>query len=121
MKANVASVAATLCDFLFTIIAITLFGTDPVIASICGTIAGGIINFFICRHWVFDARNSSIHFQGKRYLATWAGNLLLNSSGVTLLIKYAGLNYLISKVVTSLTVALAYNYPLQKKYVFKDN
>lgn len=121
IKANAASVIASFCDYLFTIILKELLNADTVVASICGTTAGGIINFFICRHWVFNAHNSSIHFQGKRYLAAWAGNLLLNSLGVYVLIKYAGLNYIIAKVITSVTVAVAYNYPLQKKYVFKNN
>ncbi len=121
MKANVASLVASFCDYLITIILKEFFTTDPVLASICGTLAGGIINFFICRYWVFNAGNLSIHFQGKRYLATWAGNLLLNSVGVYLMINYAGINYLIAKVATSVTVAVAYNYPLQKKYVFKNN
>ena len=121
IKANIASVVASLCDYLVTIILKEFFKTDPVPASICGTVAGGIVNFFICRYWVFNAGNSSIHFQGKRYLATWSGNLLLNSLGVYLLIDCAGFNYIIAKVITSLTVAVAYNYPLQKKYVFKNN
>ena len=121
IKANAASVIASFCDYLFTIILKELLNADTVVASICGTTAGGIINFFISRYWVFNAHNSSIHFQGKRYLAAWAGNLLLNSLGVYVLIKYAGLYYIIAKVITSVTVAVAYNYPLQKKYVFKNN
>jgi len=119
-KANVASVAASFCDYLFTIILKEFFNMDAVLASVCGTTLGGIINFFICRYWVFNT-DASIHLQGRRYLLTWAGNLLLNFAGVYLLIQYAALNYIIAKVATSLTVAVAYNYPLQKKYVFKNS
>ena len=57
--------------------------------------------------------------QGKRYLVTWTGNLILNALGVYILIRLCGVNYIIAKLATSLTVAVAYNYPMQKNYVFK--
>ena len=44
---------------------------------------------------------------------------MLNALGLYLLIDVAGLYYIIAKVVTSVLVAVLYNYPLQKKYVFK--
>jgi GtrA-like protein. len=40
--------------------------------------------------------------------------------GVYLLIRFAGINYMIAKVTTSVVVAVAYNYPIQKNYVFKN-
>ena len=32
-----------------------------------------------------------------------------------------GIHYIIAKLATSLMVAVAYNYPIQKNYVFKKN
>jgi len=120
LKANAASVIASLCDYSVAIVLKELFIVQPFIASILGTIAGGIINFFICHYWVFSANESSIYFQSKRYLLAWAGNLLLNALGVYLLLG-AGLNYVLAKLITSVMVVITYNYPLQKKYVFKNN
>ncbi|MEO7769266.1 MAG: GtrA family protein [Ferruginibacter sp.] len=120
LKANVASLTASFCDYLLTIILRQFFMSDAVIASILGTVFGGIINFLIGRHWVFRSVRTPFFHQGKRYLFTWTGNLILNALGVFLLIRIAGVNYIIAKLVTSLTVAVAYNYPIQKKYVFKN-
>ena len=119
-KANIASLSASFCDYLVTIILKQFLHVDAVVASIIGTIIGGIINFLIGRHWVFRSINTPFFHQGKRYLFTWAGNLILNALGVFLLIRLAGVYYIIAKVVTSITVAVAYNYPIQKMYVFKN-
>ena len=119
LKANLASVIATGCDYIVTISLKELAGMEALSASITGTVTGGVVNFLICRHWVFKDGNLTVYQQGKRYFITWLGNLLLNSLGAYTLIRLAGLNYIIAKIITSITVAVAYNYPLQKKYVFK--
>lgn len=119
LRANVASIVASACDYAFTFTMVEFFAFDKVLAGIGGTITGGVINFFICRLWAFKAADGAVYHQGKRYFITWAGNLLLNAGGLYLLIHHAGIKYMLAKVITSLTVAFAYNYPLQKKYVFK--
>ncbi|MFT3679320.1 MAG: GtrA family protein [Ferruginibacter sp.] len=119
LKANMASLIATGCDYSVTVALKELAAVQPVAASITGTVVGGITNFLICRHWVFKDAGLTAFQQGKRYLLTWAGNLLLNVWGVYALIELAGWNYIVAKILTSITVAVAYNYPLQKRYVFK--
>lgn len=119
LKANVASLVASSCDFGFAILLKEYFGVDAVLASVCGTVLGGVINFLIGRYWAFNAATNSMAGQGMRYIITWAGNLVLNAVGVYLLVHHTNTDYRIAKLITSLTVAIAYNYPLQKKYVFK--
>jgi putative flippase GtrA len=121
IKANISSLIASGCDFLITIIVKELFGADPFFASVTGTISGGIINFIIGRYWVFKAHNFNVYQQSRKYFIIWSGNLLLNSLGVYVLLHYAGFNYIPAKLITSIAVAVGYNYPLQKKYVFKNN
>jgi putative flippase GtrA len=120
LKANLASLVASACDYGLTVLLKELLNVQAVIASVGGTVFGGIINFLIGRYWAFKATEGDFLVQGKRYLLIWAGNLLLNAGGVYLLIEQAGVHYIIAKLATSLTVAVAYNYPLQKKYVFKN-
>ena len=57
--------------------------------------------------------------QGKKYFLIWVGNLLLNARAVYFLIKIMGVQYLIAKMNTAIIVAIGYNYPSQKGYVFK--
>lgn len=121
IKANSASLVSSFCDYLVAILLKELMLVPAFFASIIGTMSGGVINFFINRHWVFRSYSTSIYFQSKRYFLIWSGNLMLNALGLYLLIDVAGLYYIIAKVVTSVLVAVLYNYPLQKKYVFKNN
>ena len=119
LKANVASLSACFCDYLITILLVKFLYTDPLLGGIAGTIFGGIVNFAIGRYWVFKAQNDAMSLQGKRYLLTWTGNFILNALGLYVLIKLLNNQYMIAKVATSIVVAVAYNYPIQKRYVFK--
>jgi len=120
LKANIASLGASFCDYLVTFILTQFFLFDPVFSSILGTIVGGIVNFLIGRYWVFKSVDAPAFHQSKKYFITWTGNLILNALGVYLLIRFAAINYMIAKVTTSVLVAVAYNYPIQKNYVFKN-
>jgi putative flippase GtrA len=53
LKANIASLAASLSDFLITVLLVQGCKTAVVTAAAAGTVTGGIINFLIGRHWVF--------------------------------------------------------------------
>lgn len=149
LKANIASLVASLSDFLITVLLVQWCETKVVMAAAAGTITGGIINFLIGRHWVFEAGNkrrthnaerttqnemhpnkmyfgfsikrSAFSVQLGKYALVWTGNLFLNTSGVYVLASGAGLHYTVSKVVTSVLVAFLYNYPLQKNFVFSNN
>jgi putative flippase GtrA len=121
LKANVASLAASLSDFLMTILLVQWCTTNVVTAAAAGTVTGGIVNFLIGRHWVFKAGDEKAVRQLWKYALVWTGNLLLNTGGVYVFACQAGLHYAVSKVVTSLLVAFLYNYPLQKNFVFSNN
>lgn len=119
IKAQVASLTATIVDFATTIILVEVFRCWYLLASITGTICGGITNFMMGRRWVFDATAKGIPLQALKYLLVWIGNLVLVSGGVYLLTHYLGLNYVLSKIVVSIIVGFTYNYLMQKKFVFK--
>ncbi|HUP12723.1 MAG TPA: GtrA family protein [Niastella sp.] len=148
LKANVASLAASLSDFLITMLLVQGCEVNVVMAAGSGTVTGGIINFLIGRHWVFNAgdirstqnaerktqnkiqpnelycafsTNSTVVKQLLKYVLVWMGNLLLNTAGVYAFTCQAGLHYVISKAAVSLLVAFLYNYPLQKNFVFSNN
>ena len=119
LKANVASLIASFCDFSLTFLLVQYLHADPFLAIVSGTVFGGIINFVISRHWVFKAHNSKFSAQGKRYFIVWIGNLILNASGSFVLVKLLNVQYIMVKVIVSFIVAITYNYPIQKRYVFK--
>ncbi|GAB2806741.1 GtrA family protein [Ferruginibacter profundus] len=120
-KANVAALMASLFDFAVTTGAIYFFKVHVVTAAITGTVSGGLINFLIGRYWAFNAAGTSTRSQALKYLLVWTGNLLLNAGGMYFLTKLASLHYALAKLVVACCIAIAYNYPLQKNYVFKKN
>lgn len=118
LKAQVSSFIATSSDFLITIV-LTEAGMWYLPASVLGTITGGVVNYFINRNWSFQSRDDHISRQAFRYFHIWAGSIILNASGMWLLTSLAGFNYILSKLIISLAVGIGFNYPLQKRYVFK--
>ena len=119
LKVNIAAIIASIGDVGFTVFLKQIGHIDVVLASIIGTIFGGMINFLIGRVWVFKTSETNFSEQGKKYFLIWLGNLFLNAGGVYFFIKIMGLQYLIAKMITAITVSIGYNYPLQKGYVFK--
>ena len=119
LKANAASLIASTVDYFISILLFKFFNIDVVLASMTGTICGGITNFLIGKHWVFSAGGGNTVRQALKYIIVWCGNLILNTSGVYICVKLANMEYVFSKLLVSLIVAFGYNYPLQKKYVFK--
>ncbi len=123
VKAQAASVIATIADFVMTIVLVKLLAlqNDAAVtaASATGTITGGVVNFMLGREWVFLARHNARSIQAGRYFLVWVGNLALNAGGVYMIIHYSTINYVAAKVLTAVLVAFSYNYFLQKKYVFR--
>ena len=118
-KAQAASFTATAVDFSMTVILKEWFNCWYLLASILGTVSGGMVNFSMSRRWVFSARDKKMQTQAMKYVIVWAGNLVLVSAGVFLLTHYGSLSYLVSKIAVSLLVGFFYNYTLQKRFVFK--
>lgn len=119
IKAQTASLTATLVDFGMTVLLKEGFHCWYLLASILGTAMGGIVNFMMNRSWVFHAHNKKIHFQAVKYIMVWGGNLVLVSGGVFVLTNYGGMSYLVAKIAVSVIVGVFYNYVLQKRFVFK--
>ena len=119
LKSNMASLIASLFDYCITIAAVTFFEMPALTASVTGIICGAVLNFLMGRYWVFMQKGDSSYSQVLRYFQVWCGNLVLNTAGMYGLIRF-GVNYIIAKIIISVLVAVSYNYPLQKKYVFKQ-
>ena len=118
-KAQLTAILATGVDFAITSLLFYYAGAPILAAGVTGTICGGVTSFLIGRTWVFSAQEQKWAAQLNRYVLVWIGNLALNFSGLWLLTHYTGLKDMFAKVITAVTVAVCYNYPLQKRFVFK--
>jgi putative flippase GtrA len=118
-KAQLASLLATGVDFLVTWLLVKLAGAPILAGGATGTICGGVTHFLVSRGWVFNARADKWAAQLNRYMLVWIGNLLLNVCLLWLVTRYTGVKDMYAKVITAVTVAVCYNYTLQKRFVFK--
>jgi len=118
-KAQIASLLATGVDFLVTFLLIR-YAAGPIVAcGATGTLCGGVTHFMVSRTWVFNAREGKWAAQLNRYFLVWIGNFLLNVSLLWLVTRYTGIKDMLAKVIVAATVAVCYNYVLQKRFVFK--
>jgi putative flippase GtrA len=121
LKAQAASAAGTIVDFLVTIVCVEVFHSWYLLGTMLGNTAGGLTNFYLGRHLVFKVSQQRARQQGIRYLMVWLGSLLLNAAGVYVLTQLLHANYLASKVIVSLLVGIGFNYFMQLHFVFKQS
>lgn len=118
LKTQAASIIGSIADFLITIVLVERFHCWYLAGNLAGNICGATTQFFLCRDWVFARTDGRLNVQMIKFLGVWIGNLILSAAGVYLLTHFAGLNYILSKLITSALLGLTYNYLLLKKFVF---
>jgi putative flippase GtrA len=83
-----------------------------------GTVVGSLSNFGINKAWAFSAREAPLAPTFSRFVIVQLGASALQTAGVWFLTRFGRLPYPVSKVVMAATVYLAWNYPLNRKFVF---
>lgn len=119
LRAQAAAATGTAVDFLVTVACVEGLHSWYLLATALGNAAGGLVNFYLGRHYVFRAPHQRASAQGGRYFLVWLGSMLLNAGGVYLFTQGLHVNYLASKVLVSLVVGVGFNYFLQLYFVFK--
>ncbi len=119
-KAQATAQVATAVDFVVTLLMAEAVGLWYVWSSFLGALTGGIVNCTMNYRWVFDHTNDlkkrSIAW---RYSLVWAGSIFLNTMGTFILTELSGTYFLFAKIAMAVTVALLWNYQLQRRFVFK--
>ncbi len=118
LKTQAASIIGSFADFLITILLVEVLHTWYVAGNFAGNISGALLQFLLCKDWVFKTKTHNKYSPLIKFAIVWIGNLLLSAAGVYLLTNFAGLNYIISKIIISVILGTTYNYLLLKKFVF---
>jgi len=118
IKSQISSFLSTVVDFLITFSLTEIFKTWYLLSGVISTVCGGIINFLINRTMVFESLNEKILHQAFKYILVWLGYLCLSVLVFYILTDLCKINYLISKITTSIFLGLTYNFLLQKHFVF---
>lgn len=129
VRAQISSQIATFADFLISILLNRWWNVYFLYATMVGTVTGGIVNCGINYKWTFRNSDTRLKYIIMKYIIVWLGSLLMNI-GLTYIITewFTTLPYLngqqnafiIAKVIVSVTVAIGWNYTLQKNFVFKN-
>ncbi|MCH4182022.1 MAG: GtrA family protein [Prevotella sp.] len=118
-KAEMSASVASIIDFGLSI-GLTEEKVLPYLwANLIGVISGGITNCCINYRYVFKNTRRNKKSIALRYFMVWSGSLVLNGGGTDLITYLIGENYfIIVKCIISIFVALLWNYPGQRRFVF---
>ena len=116
---NIVAILATVVDFLVFILLTEVFEVWYVVATFISAISGGIAAFILNRNWAFMSRDGHLSQQAKKYFFVWGSSILLNTSGLYLLVENTNIDAVISKIIVSVIVGLGFNFLMNKFFVFK--
>lgn len=131
IRAQLSAQLATIADFLVSIMLNQGMGIYYVYATLTGSIMGGLVNCVINYKWTFHTEDCSLMFVLFKYVLVWIGSIGLNLWGTYLLTEFLTAQhnrfsisestaFILSKIITSVTVAVCWNYNLHRVFVFKD-
>jgi len=118
VRHHAASIAATVADYLTMILGVELVHLSPVAATPIGAFAGAVTNFILGRRFTYQRTDVPARAQAWRYTIVSAASLGLNTAGEYLFHDVLGIEYLLARVIASVIVSNAWNYPLQRYFVF---
>lgn len=116
-RGTVAAVVATALDFAVVVALVSGLAFSPWLATGLGALIGAAVNFSLGRHWAFGGAEHPAGPQAFRYGVVSGTSAALNAGGVAVL-GILPVPYPIAWAVVRLIVFLAWNYPLQRDYVF---
>lgn len=138
LRSSVSSQIASWTDmgvaFLLFAWVLRPLGADPLrqfVATAVGLVVGGVVNCCINYKFTFRAENCPVKAVAVKYLLIWSGSFILNLCGTTVLthvlqsvtflydlgVKADGI-FAFSRLSVSLIVSLAWNFILQKNFVY---
>jgi len=118
LRHNATAIVATAVDYVVMIVLVEVAGMGPVPATAVGAFAGAVTSFTMGRHFTYRVADVPARAQIWRYALVSAASLGLNAGGEYLFFHVVGLQYLVARVITSIIVNNAWNYPMQRFFVF---
>mgnify|MGYP000787745102 CR=1 FL=1 len=129
--------SSQLCGWIDMIVSFVLFAfcnMTPWMSTATGAFVGGVFNCIINYRFTFHARDVAWRAVITKFLFVWVGSLLLNSFGTQILYYLVrdwswlthtiGLGddsiFLAARLLVSLVVSLAWNFLLQRNFVYRQ-
>jgi putative flippase GtrA len=118
VRHHLTGILSTAVDYAVMVGCVELLRQRPVPATVVGALAGGLTNFTINRTFTYHATKTAVAGHAWRYLLVAGTSLALNAGGEALFNGVLGLHYLLARIITSILVSNAWNYPMQRFFVF---
>jgi putative flippase GtrA len=118
MRHHATAIAATAADYSVMVGLVELLHVRPVAATAVGACAGAVTNFTLNRIFTYRVQDVAVRAQAWKYALVSGASLALNTAGVWLFHDRLGLQYLAARITASVIVSNAWNYPLQRFFVF---
>jgi putative flippase GtrA len=118
-RAAIVSIAATGLEFLILPSVGRIMPTWASFASV--QILANLVTFLLYKYWAFDAaRVGSLRRQYAKQSVVFGGSWLLNTGIPSLLFYGVALGPRAAFAVSNVVVYLAWNYPLNRAWVFQN-
>lgn len=133
-----SSASSQLCgwiDMIVSFVLFAVFNATPWLSTATGALVGGIFNCIINYRFTFHSRGVEWRVAITKFMFVWLGSLLLNSFGTQFvyylvrdwkwLADTVGVGndaiFLAARLSVSLVVSLAWNFLLQRNFVFRKS
>jgi phosphatidylglycerophosphate synthase/putative flippase GtrA len=113
-----AHALATTVDFICMWLLVIFADRSPAWATVLGCVVGGAVNLSINMFWTFASRADAKLPQLRRYAFVSFTSAALNGAGVWVMLQLPDVDFRIAWLFVRVAVAFAWNYPLQRDYVF---
>jgi putative flippase GtrA len=117
---QLGAVVATAVDFATMIALVERLGLSPVAGTAVGASLGALTNFALGRAWVFPRHSGHWAGQAGRYAVVSAASAGWNALGEHLVHDVARVQYVVARVFVSIAVSLLWNFPMQRRFVFRE-
>lgn len=134
IRASISSQLSSWTDMIVSFCMFAFLFKIAWLATAIGAVCGGIVNCIIGYTFTFHAQGVSKKAVFVKFVMVWFGSLVLNSGGTEalnyLLTKWTWLEqigfkpdgyFAVARLTVSLVVSLAWNFVLQRRFVFRTN
>ncbi|MDE6717390.1 MAG: GtrA family protein, partial [Muribaculaceae bacterium] len=133
LRSIVSSQCSSWTDMIISFAAFAWLHLTPFLSTAIGAFVGGVVNCLINYRFTFHAQDVPWKSVIVKFALVWAGSLLLNSYGTHALyhlfrqwewLQEMGFRpdgyFAAARLLTSLVVSLAWNFILQRYFVFRN-
>lgn len=131
IRSSLSSQVASWVD-MGSSIGLVAMGLSEWVSTPIGAVLGGIVNCCINYKFTFHAQGCSVKAVAVKYVMIWLGSVLFNTVGTKLLASVLDQwhlleswgftnvgSFAVARVVVSLVVSLAWNFLMQKNFVYR--